>query len=147
MLSRSMQRVERSARALKRGQELLDLIRASGTRERLVKAADAGVPPVTAISADAVALVGKGAAKLSPIKQFMGLSVRAVLEEEGFELERTGVRVYDPIFKRGSVYRRINKKQSRDSSDILAGFIRSLNKTNAVRAQLLLREHLRRLTG
>jgi hypothetical protein len=71
---------------------------------------------VTAISSDVQKLVGKKDAKLPPIKQYTGLCVRAVLEEEGFELVQTGVRVSkDPIFRTGSVYQRSEKQGSQSA--------------------------------
>ena len=103
MHSKSMRRAERSARAITHGAKILQFVQSPSVRQRLVQAAELGSPPVTAISSDVQKLVGKKDAKLPPIKQYTGLCVRAVLEEEGFELVQTGVRVSkDPIFRTGS---------------------------------------------
>jgi hypothetical protein len=146
VLSKAMRRVERSAGVLKGGDKVLKFVRQPSVRKRLVKTARSGEPPITAISKNAIALLGKKAVRLSPIKQFIGLCVRAVLEEEGFEPARAGVRVYDPIFKRGSVYRRVkDKNQGPGASDILALFLRALNKEEAVRGRDILDDHIGRL--
>jgi|SRR5665213_1612738 len=145
MISKAMRRVERSAKVLMGGDKILRLARQPAIRKKLVKAARSGEPPITAISQSAMALLGKEAVSTSSIKQFIGLCVRAVLEEEGFEPARAGVRVYDPIFKRGSVYRRLNENKGSDASDILDIFLRVLNKAEAVRGRDILNDHIDRL--
>jgi hypothetical protein len=139
MRSKAMKRAERSARAVRHGPKILQFIQNDKTRARLAHAAELGSPPVTAISSDLYKLVGKKDAKLPPIKQFTGLCVRAVLEEEGFELVQTGVRVSnDPIFRTGSVYQRSQKHETQPASDLLARFIQCLNNDEAARALMLL---------
>src|SRR5262249_2782529 len=72
--------------------------------------AESGAPPITAISGPLMELVGANDVKLQPVKQFAGICVRAVLEEEGFQLAAKGVRVSnDPVFRTGSTYERIPK--------------------------------------
>ncbi len=127
MTSKAMRRAERSSRAVLHGAKILQLVCNPKNRERLVTAAKLGMPPVTAISSAVQKLVGENDAKLAPIKQFTGLCVRAVLEEEGFELLETGVRISnDPIFRTGSVYQRSDKKEVPPAYAILARFIRVL---------------------
>lgn len=120
-----MTRAERSARAVLHGAKILQFVCNLKIRQRLVSAAELGSPPITEISLALQKLVGITDAKLAPIKQFTGLCVRAVLEEEGFELVETGVRVSnDPVFRTGSVYRRSDK--DRRQHDLLDRFIQSL---------------------
>ena len=139
MHSKAMRRAQRSARAVLHGTEILQFVQSPKTRERLVRAAELGSPPVTAISSEVQKLVGKKDAKLPPIKQYTGLCVRAVLEEEGFELVQTGVRVSnDPIFRTGSVYRRSEKQESQPASDLLGRFIQALTNEEIARALKLL---------
>jgi len=93
---------------------------------------------VTAVSSALKTLVGATDAMLAPVKQFTGLCVRAVLEEEGFELAETGVRLSnDPVFRTGSVYRR---NSASDSKDLLARFVESLSDDEARRLKTLLRQ-------
>lgn len=103
----AMRRAKRSARAVLHGPAILEFVGQPRTRRLLAAAAESGTPPVTAISTRLLELIGAVDAKLAPIKQFTGLCVRAVLEEEGFELAQTGVRVSnDPVFRTGSTYQR-----------------------------------------
>jgi hypothetical protein len=136
-MSQSMQRARRSARAVPHGTEILEFMQEPKTRRLLVAAAEAGVPAVTAISGKLQALVGLKDVKLAPVKQFTGLCVRAVLEEEGFELAGVGVRLSnDPVFRTGSVYRRHTES---NSADLLARIAASLTDDEARRLTTLLR--------
>src|SRR5215204_2573049 len=122
-----MNRARRSARAILHGPELLDLVTNPTVRKMLITAAEAGHPPVTAISGDFQKLIGHTDAKLTPVRQFVGLSVRAVLEEEGFEVAETGVRLSnDPVFRSGAVYRRAATPAETPSSDLLQRFVHAL---------------------
>ena len=103
----AMQRAIRSARALHQGPEILALMRESKTRRSLITAAGSGAPPVTAISTALIEMLGAKTAKLAPVKQFAGLCIRGVLEEEGFVVASKGVRVSnDPLFRTGTTYRK-----------------------------------------
>src|SRR5258707_1124622 len=93
MSSKAMRRAVRSARALRDGGRILKFVQEPKTRRLLVAVAESGAPPVTAISSGLQELVGPKEAKLAPVKQFAGMCVRAVLEEEGFERAEPGVRV------------------------------------------------------
>ena len=139
-MSRTMQRARRSARAVLRGTEILELVRKPRTRRLLIAAAESGAPPVTAISSKLRELVGAEDAKLAPVKQFTGLCVRAVLEEEGFELAQTGVRLSnDPVFRTASVYKRTIATGNSDETQLLERFIASLNDAEARQALKLLK--------
>lgn len=108
MESKAMRRAVRSARAVLHGVRILEFIRDPRTRQKLVTAAETGAPPTTAISSRLAELVGAKDVKLQPVKQFAGVCVRAVLEEEGFQVAAKGVRVSnDPVFRTGSTYERI----------------------------------------
>jgi hypothetical protein len=109
MESKAMRRAVRSARAVLHGARILEFIQDPRTRQKLVAAAESGAPPITAISGRLAELVGAKDVKLAPVKQFAGVCVRAVLEDEGFQLAAKGVRVSnDPVFQTGSTYERIS---------------------------------------
>jgi hypothetical protein len=134
-----MQRVERSARAVLHGSEILQFVRTSKVRAKLVAAAETGAPPVTAISAELINLIGAVDAKLAPIKQFTGRCVRAVLEEAGFEIAETGVRLSkDPLFRTASVYKRASAGKT-GATALLVRFIETLTDAEARQAQQLLK--------
>src|SRR5215472_9257768 len=103
MPSKSMRRATRSARAITHGTDILDLITSQALRKKLIAAAEAGFPPVTATSAALAQTLGPKTAKLPPNKRFAGLCVRAVLEDEGFMQAARGIRISnDPVFRSGS---------------------------------------------
>ena len=103
VVSKAMRRAQRSAHTIVRGGEILDMVCSDAARKRLVEVAVCGEPPVTAISEALIKLLGKGAARAVPVRSFVGLCVRAALDEDGFEVAETGVRVpEDPIFRTGS---------------------------------------------
>ena len=59
----------------------------------------------------------------------MWTHIRAILEEEGFEIERTGVWLGDdPVFSTGSVYRKVASEAGGRRNDLLERFVRMLNE-------------------
>ncbi|WP_455960606.1 hypothetical protein [Methylorubrum aminovorans] len=111
---------------------ILELLFGAEIRKALVAAAEAGHPPVAAVSRELVERIGAEKASLTNVKQFIGLCIRAVLEEEGFAVEGAGVRLsHDPVFKTGSVYRRQDPQGSANASDLLLRFLESLNDEEA----------------
>lgn len=126
-MSKSMVRAQRAARRVPHGSEILEFLSGPKSRKALVAAAVEGEPPVAAISKEFAALVGPKDLKLAQVKQYAGLCIRAILEEEGFEIERTGVWLGDdPVFSTGSVYRKIASGDGR-RSDLLERFVRVLS--------------------
>ena len=120
------------------GQQILEFVGETKTRRSLVKAAETGAPPVTAISQQLIDLIGSNDAKLQPVKQFVGVCVRAVLEREGFEVAEKGVRVSsDPIFRSGSTYERAAKPHA--PTTLLERFAASLTDGEARELVKLLR--------
>src|SRR5271157_2289865 len=103
MRTKSMQRAERAATALVNGEAILGTLKAQ--RPRLIAAAKQSRPPVAAVSEALLEEHGEEIKK-TPVRQFVGLAVRAILEEAGYEVAYTGVRINgDPVFRTGSVYR------------------------------------------
>lgn len=136
MTSKAMRRATRSAPALIDGQELLEFVTARGTRKKLIAAVESGVPPVSAISGELRQRFETMKTKSPVGKQFVGLCVRAVLEEEGYEACRTGVRLHrDPVFTTGSVYRRMGEQSAAEpADDALERMMGSLTEADALRA-------------
>lgn len=110
------------------GQQILDLLRSPNVRRSLVEAAERGVPPVSAASEGLLKTVGLAVMRERVAKQFVGLVVRSVLNEEGFVLDRSGVRLRaDPIFEAGSVYRRRIESSPTEEQPLLQRFADGLN--------------------
>ena len=144
-MAATMQRAERAARSVPRGEEVLKFLKGEKARSALVAAASAGDPPVAAISRDLVELLGAKELKSAQVKQFTGLCIRAILEEEGFEVERTGVWLgNDPVFSTGAVYRKMTSIKASGSSDLLDRLAKSLRDDEANRLFEILRKRLRK---
>jgi len=117
-------------------------IRTKPWREELSRAALAGRPPAGAYSARAMALVGHETAQKAVFRQFLGLCVRVVLEEEGFEIARPRVRLRnDPLFTTGALYRR--RTDAEPTVDLLERLIDSLTAEEMVRASAYLHKRLK----
>ena len=59
-----------------------------------------------------------------PVRQFVGLVIRAILEEEGFRVAESGVRISrDPIFRTGAVYEAIADEKKAGSLESLVAFL------------------------
>jgi len=140
-VSKAMRRAVRSSRAVLHGAKILEWIQQPKVRRALAAAAESGVPPVTAISSKMISdVISTKDAKLPPVRQFIGLCVRAVLQEEGFEVAEAGVRVSnDPIFRSGSTYRRMQTEQQ-VTSGLLARIVESLTDEEAREVASLLRK-------
>jgi hypothetical protein len=144
-MSKAMIRAQRSARRVPQGAKILEFVESARIRKMLVAAALQGEPPVAAISREFASLVGPKDAKLAQVKQYVGLCVGAVLEEEGFEVERSGVWLGDdPVFSTGSVYRKIPGDGSSKRGDLLERFVKALSEEEALRVQALLGRRLGR---
>ena len=127
-MSKAMIRAQRAARRVPHGPEILEFLSSAKSRKALVAAAAEGEPPVAAISKEFAALVGPKDVKLAQVKQYAGLCVRAILEQEGFEVERTGVWLGDdPVFSTGAAYRKAPSAGAR-GRDFLERFVRMLNE-------------------
>jgi hypothetical protein len=139
--AKSMQRAERSASSLVKGPEILRFLKAS--RPELVAAAKLSRPPVGAVSKTLLEKFGPEIKRL-PVKQFVGLAVRAILEDAGFEVAYAGVRISaDPIFTTGSVYRLRSEdgQEPPTHDDALERMIKALRSDQAERALRALLRH------
>jgi hypothetical protein len=131
MQSRAMKRARRTAVAVKDGAAILDFICKPSSKAALVALAKRGSPPVGAISAQLLQKFGSDV-KLTPVKLFIGICVRAVLENEGFQVADKGVRLKDdPIFRTGSVYETVAQNRP-ESSDVLERVLASLSEADAL---------------
>lgn len=122
-MRKSMTRARRSAPAVCRGPEILEFLLSDEARKALKGAANRGEPPVTSISE---MLRKRFGTDMRPpaVRQFAGLVIRAILEEEGFRVAETGVRISrDPIFRTGAVYEAIADEKKAGSLESLVAFL------------------------
>ena len=106
-----MKRAERAARTVKHGTDILTLLKTAKMRSLLVLGVQEGIPPVSKVSSPLIRVFSEDDLKTTPVKSFIGLSVRAVLAEEDCERVERGVRTNretDPLFSTGSVYRQVD---------------------------------------
>lgn len=144
-MSKAMQRAQRTARAVQEGARIFTYLTKAETRRLLIAAAEAGHPPVAAVSAGLITEVGHDALKGHVAKQFAGLCIRAVLEEEGFTVLRTGVRLSrDTVFRTGSIYQKAAPAAMKDGHELLLRFLDTLTLEEARFVVGALAERLRR---
>ncbi|TAY16708.1 hypothetical protein ELH91_07935 [Rhizobium leguminosarum] len=105
------------------GDTLLGKLTSQPYINEMKKGVEENVPPVSKIShllqehfvsvPDITALA---------VRQFVGMAVRAILAEEGYEVEERGVRISgDPVFRSGSTYRLV-KTDEEEEEDLLVRF-------------------------
>ena len=79
------------------------------------------------------------------MKQFIGLAVRAILEDAGFEVAYSGVRIKDDrVFTSGSVYRERSSDSEPEPAqidDALERMLKALRPDQAARALVVLCRH------
>jgi hypothetical protein len=139
-----MHKAQLMSGSLKGGELIFADIRSKNWRDELARTALSGRPPAGAYSQRAIQLVGDKTARKPVFRQFLGLCVRAVLEEEGFEVARPRVRLKnDPLFVTGALYRRrpstVNLK-----ADLLERFLDTLTSAEMKRAFTYLKSKIGR---
>lgn len=119
--------VRRAAQSILHGPEILDLVVAN--KDALIKAAEEGAAPVTAISAK-LAKRFPLQMKTAPVRQFVGSAVKAVLASAGYEVQQTGIRLpRDNVFTTGAVYRKIEPQKDKKAEGVreaFAGMVQSM---------------------
>jgi hypothetical protein len=137
-MRKSMTRARRSAAAVRRGPEILQLLLSGEARKALKGAAKRGEPPVTAVSNMLVNRFGEDMG-FPPVRQFAGLVIRAILEEEGFRVAESGVRISrDPIFRTGAVYEAISDEKAGSLESLVAFLTEKLSDSEIRRLRQLL---------
>jgi hypothetical protein len=123
---------------VRRGPEILELLHSGEARKALKGAAKRGEPPVTAVSDMLFNRFGKDMV-FPPVRQFTGLVIRAILEEEGFRVAESGVRISrDPIFRTGAVYEASDEKKAGSLESLVAFLTEKLSDSEIGRLRQLL---------
>ncbi|WP_146210830.1 hypothetical protein [Azospirillum sp. TSO35-2] len=121
-------KILRAAMSLKQGTEILHELRSTTSRTALKSAVDEGLPSVAKISGMLLEKFG-AQARAMPVRQFCGMAVKAIMEEEGYEVAATGVRIpNDPVFSTGAVYRKVEGADETGTPDILERFVNALDR-------------------
>ena len=87
------------------GRELILFLRRADILKKLTKAAERGTQPVAAITKELLAhfptVIHDPA-----VKRKVGFFVSAILDSEGFSVERANVKMKNPLFKSAAVFRK-----------------------------------------
>jgi hypothetical protein len=136
-----IRRAKRSAKSILGGEELLQLLLTPKFMELMKAAVPLEIPPVANISQDLADFEFREDVDLHamPVRQFIGMTVKAVMVTQGFEVMETGVKISgDPIFRSGSTYQKGEAQEdAEDDEDLLARFVASLNARELTRLQKL----------
>lgn len=142
MISRTV-RAERAAKRAPKGPQIWEFLGSAEGRRALVKAAEDGQPPVGAVSAQLIEIAGLNALDTTKMKQFVGMCVRAIMEEEGYELADTGVWLgNDPLFSTGATYRKASGTTVDNASEFFERFVAALTEAEAKQLSTLLSRRL-----
>jgi hypothetical protein len=100
-----MRRARRAARTVKRGLEMFDRLQQPDAMALMKEAIDDERPPVERLGALFLDEFGPAVREL-PVRKLLGLCVRAILDEDGYQLVQSGVRIHDEngVFRTGSTY-------------------------------------------
>lgn len=132
MPSTPMQRATRMATAVPNGLAIFETLKAA--QQTLIAAAEQSRPPVAAVSEILVNTHGE-VVRQKLVRQFIGLCAGAILNEAGYRVAYTGVRVKDSIFLTGSVYqRRVDNVDAPKAQDVLERLMKALTPDEATRA-------------
>jgi hypothetical protein len=111
-------------------------------KEELVAAALREELPVAAISAGLLRKFGDEI-RAHRLRQFVGLCVAALLEEEGFTIVRSGVRLRsDPLFTVATFFKRTRHARTSHSAPLLQRLIDSMTNAELREAQARIKARL-----
>lgn len=117
MENATTKRIQRSLRHAPERRAIYEYLNSTEGRTRLKEAADRGNLPLAVVSARLIEIVGRDSLSSMATKQFCGLATSAILAEEGYEVERKGIRASSgSVFSTGSTYKR-RPSMPTDSND------------------------------
>ncbi|NTG45807.1 hypothetical protein G6M04_00365 [Agrobacterium rhizogenes] len=101
-----IRKANRAAQSIVGGDRLLARLTSAPYLRELKKGVAESVPPVSKISRMLQEDFPSEPEMTLPVRQFIGMTVRAILAAEGYEVEERGVRISgDPVFRTGATYR------------------------------------------
>jgi hypothetical protein len=138
----SIRKARRTAKGITGGTALLSALTSPRYIALMKTAVEEEVPPVSMISSLlAEELAADADLMANPVKQFIGMAVKAILEAEGFEVMESGVRITgDRIFKSGTTYQPASGPEEPD--DLLVRFVAMLNVDELQQVQRLVQAAL-----
>lgn len=126
-------RAIRTAEASPIGRDMIGFVERPDIREKLLTAADDGLPPVLAITDDALTTFPAATFDDHMNRRRLGLLVAATLDELGYEPARSNVRIKNSVFSSGSTYKK-KIVAPVSSEDFVRRFVSVLTEQEADRA-------------
>ncbi len=126
-----MRRAKRTAASTECGAELLAFLQRPKITRKLTAAARAGTPPAGAISGDLIANFEPAIHK-PEVKRRVGLFIRVIMEELGFRVLQSNVRLRDRLFSSGAVYAE-RSAAGTDRVDLVSRLAGTFNEAEAQR--------------
>lgn len=117
------------------GHDIIDFLRSKPMQAVMAAAATEGIAPVSAVSGPLIEHFGNDV--LDPkVRRFIGLAVRAVLDDLNFEPTSRGAKLpEDKLFSTGSIYRSSNSETQTEVDALLARLIDALTVPELKRAK------------
>ncbi len=138
-----IRKARRASQSIVDGDKLFAKLTSTPYVEAMEKGVIESVPPVSKISRMLQEhFPEEPKLNVLPVRQFIGMAVRAILSEKGYEVEERGVRISgDPVFRSGSTYR-LSTTDDEEDDDILARFVGMLSVAELHRLQGLVKAAL-----
>jgi len=125
-----MRKSRRGSQSIVGGDKLMDALTSDPYVSALKQGVAEAVPPVSKISGMLQQQFPDKVPDLNatPVRQFIGSTVKAILSDEGYEVDESGVRLpNDPVFRSGSTYRLKTETGVGEEDDILERFVAMLH--------------------
>ena len=127
------------------GRDIIEFLRSKRIRERLIQAAEEGIPPVSAISEQLLEKFGYSSLAPHSVRRFLGAAVRAVLEDLNFEpTNQTARFTSNSLFSTGTIYRYVPPTVVSEADDMLFRMFNGLTVAELERAQVHIEKSLAR---
>jgi hypothetical protein len=130
-------RARRTAATMERGLELWKFFQEPEIAQKLIDRAEADSPSVGGVSADLMARFGD-VLRDPAARRKMGVFIAATMASHGYEVAQAKVRLKDPVFTSGAVYKKRHSAAAAPA-ELLARIAGSLTRSEAVELIQLLK--------
>ena len=117
-------------RAAQKGQkavEILAFLRSEPIKNRLIKAAQDGIPPAGAVSEALIERFGLEIFESTALRQFVGWAIRSVMDDNSFLPQSAGISIpNDRLFTKGSTYKFVAQEHQLSPESLLVRILETL---------------------
>jgi hypothetical protein len=128
------------------GRELILFLRRADILKKLTKAAERGTQPVAAITKELLAHF-PAVIHDPAVKRKVGFFVSAILDSEGFSVERANVKMKNPLFKSAAVFREASRADDDTAERDCAAVCRVDGRVDGGRGSAARRVPHRKISG